>query len=105
MTRCPCGRDGAGCRVRTASAADAGSRIPCPRAICRACGVVDRGVSGWGDAADQRDQGLAVVEVRRGDADRQSQTTAVHDEVDFRSLLTAAGRIRFGQPPPLRPGR
>jgi hypothetical protein len=46
------------------------------------------------DATDQRDEGLAVVEVRGGDADRQGQALAVDDEVDFRSLLPRS--VGFG---------
>lgn len=54
------------------------------------------------NTADHRDECLAVVKVGGGDADRQRQALAVHDEVDFRSPFAAVGRIRSRQLPPLR---
>lgn len=47
MTRCLCGRCGAGCHGRTAIAAGAGSRSPCLRAVFRAVCGAGHGVSGW----------------------------------------------------------
>ena len=54
------------------------------------------------DALHQWNQGLAVVQVGRRDANRQGQAVAVDDEVDFRSALATVGRIRSRQRPPLR---
>lgn len=102
MTRCPCGPNGAGYRGRRAISAGAGSRslvamqLPGPPAPWTAAGADGR------DAADQRNESLAVMEVGSRDADRQGQALAIDDEVDFRSLLTAVGRIRSRQLPPLR---
>lgn len=59
----------------------------------------------WWDAADQGLKPLAVVEVGAGDAERQRQTVPVGDQVDFRSELAAAGRIRSRQKPALWAGR
>lgn len=51
--------------------------------------------------ADEGLEGLVVVQVGAGDADREGQPVPVDDEVDFRSALTAFGLIRSRQCPPL----
>jgi hypothetical protein len=53
-------------------------------------------------AADQWDEGLAVMEVGGRDTDRQGQDVSVDDEVDFRSALATVDRIRSRQRPLLR---
>lgn len=53
------------------------------------------------DAAHQRYQGPAVVEVGVGDAHRDRRPVAVAYDVNFRPELAAVGRIRSSQGPPL----
>jgi len=58
--------------------------------------------------ADRRDasyegfEGLAVVQVRAGDADGEGQTGPLRDQVDLRPLLAPVYRIRTCQLPPFR---
>lgn len=47
-------------------------------------------------------QGEAVMSVRRGNGDGDRQARPVDNQVDFRSVLAAVGRIRSRQLPPLR---
>jgi len=49
------------------------------------------------DTAHQRDEGLAVVGVGRGDPDREGQTSPVGDQVNLRAVLASIYRIRAGQ--------
>jgi hypothetical protein len=51
------------------------------------------------DATHQRYQCLAVMDVGRGDPQRERQSVAVDDEVDFRSVLAPVGRLRSRQWP------
>lgn len=53
-------------------------------------------------AADQGDQGLAVVGVRSRDPDGDGQTGAFSDQVDLRPFLAPVDRIRACQVPPFR---
>lgn len=65
-------------------------------------GLAPTGTSPGSDrqyALHERDQGLAVVDVGTGDADRQGQTVPLCDQVDLRAVLVPVDRIRTRQPP------
>lgn len=53
------------------------------------------------DAAHERDQSLAVVQIGTRDAHGEGQSVAIADDMNLRSQLAAVGRIRSGQRPPL----
>lgn len=99
-TRCPCGRYGDGFRAYGAIGAGGRSRIPCRHGAWRAPAAWAASEADGRDPAHERFPTEAVVRVGGGDTQGQGQSAPVGDQVDFRSLLAAVGRIRSGQWPP-----
>jgi hypothetical protein len=70
--------------------------------LCGAAAPWAAGAANGRNPGDERLQSEAVVCVGGRDGDGDGQAATVDDEVDFRSVLAAVGRIRSGQSPPLR---